>query len=220
MENKKQTPIVAILGGTGKEGPGLAMRWASSGLKIIIGSRQLEKAQRVAKELNQKLGIDTIEGLKNEDAARKADICVLTVVFSAHQTIIEYLKDSLKGKILVDTTARVDFRNPKPPDPPSAGRLAQNILRDDTQVVAAFQNIPAHTLREKLNETLDADVLICADDVESAEQVIHLASLGGMRAYYAGKLDNAIVVEGLTALLISMNRHYEVRTASISISGL
>lgn len=215
-----QRPTVAILGGTGKEGPGLAMRWASSGLKIVIGSRQLEKAQRIAKELNQKLGIDTIIGMQNKDAAQGADICVLTVVYSAHQTILESLKDFLKGKILVDTTARVDFRDPIPPDPPSAGRRAQDILGDKTRVVAAFQNIPAHTLRQKLDQTLDADVLICADDIEAAEQVIHLADLAGMRAYYAGNLDNAIVVEGLTALLISMNRHYDVRTASIGISGL
>jgi NADPH-dependent F420 reductase len=158
--------------------------------------------------------------MENKDAALSGDISVLTVEYSAHQAILKSLKDYLKGKILVDTTARVDFRDPIPPDPPSAGRLAQNILGDETPVVAAFQNIPAHTLRKKLNQTLDGDVLICADDPEAAEQVIHLAQRGGMRAYYAGNLDNAIVVEGLTALLISMNRHYHVKTASIGISGL
>ncbi|MCK5429283.1 MAG: NAD(P)-binding domain-containing protein, partial [Anaerolineales bacterium] len=121
-------PTIAILGGTGKEGPGLAMRWASSGYKIIIGSRVTEKAQTIADELNTKLGIDTIIGMENGQAARKADICVLTVVQSAHQSAVQSLKVDLIGKILVDATARVDFRDPKPPSPPAAARIAQDIL--------------------------------------------------------------------------------------------
>src|SRR5512139_3361647 len=120
--SKQLTPLptIAILGGTGKEGPGLAMRWASVGYPIIIGSRQLEKAQATAAELNAQLGLDTITGLENGAAARQADICVLTVVQSAHQAALEDLRADLQGKILVDATARVDFRNPKPPLPPAA----------------------------------------------------------------------------------------------------
>lgn len=213
-------PIIAILGGTGKEGPGLALRWAKAGCRIIIGSRRLEKAQATASELNAKLGTTHIIGMENNQAAQSADICVLTVVPSAHQAILENLKDSLKGKVLVDATARVDFLQPRPPSSPSAARLAQEILGSEVRVVAAFQNIPAHTLKSNLDQALNADVLICADDTDAAEDVIRIAEAGNMRAYYAGGLDNAVVVEGLTALLISINKHYGVRTASIGITGI
>jgi NADPH-dependent F420 reductase len=219
-KNSMRRSTVAVLGGTGKEGPGLALRWANAGHPIIIGSRQFEKAERIAAELNAKLGIDTIRGLQNNEAARLADISVLTVVYTAHQPALESLKGDLKGKILVDATARVDFRDPKPPPPPSAARLAQDILGSSVSVVAAFQNVPAHALKTDLNKSVDTDVLVCADDVDAAQTVIQLANAGLMRAYYAGNLDSAIVVEGLTALLIDINKHYGVRTTSISVSGL
>lgn len=201
-------PTIAILGGTGNEGPGLAMRWAHAGYKVVIGSRQAEKAQATAAELNAKLGIDTIEGLENADACRAAEICVLTVVQSAHQAALEGLKEALQGKVLVDATARVDFRDPKPPAPPAAARFAQDILGEGVRVVAAFQNVPASALKKDLDRPVDTDVLVCADDVAAGEQVVALAEAGGMRAFYAGGLDNAVVVEGITALLIGMNKHY------------
>jgi NADPH-dependent F420 reductase len=213
-------PVIAVLGGTGKEGPGLAMRWAHAGYKILIGSRQAEKAQATAAELNEKLGIDFIEGLPNDAAARQADISVLTVVFSAHEAALQGLKDALQGKILVDATARVDFRDPHPPAPPSAPSLAQALLGDGVRVVGAFQTVPSHVLKKNLGESLDTDVLVCADNLAAAEQVIQLAEAGGMRAYYAGILENAIVVEGLAAMMISLNKHYGVRTASISVTGV
>ena len=218
MSDKKST--IAIIGGTGKEGPGLALRWAHAGYSIIIGSRQLEKAQATAAELNSVLGIQTISGLQNQDAVRSADICVLTVVQSAHQAALEDLKDGLQGKLLIDATARVDWQNPIPPTPPSAARLAQQILGAGVRVAAAFQNVPAHVLKKNLDQSLDTDVLVCADDPHTAEPVIELAAAGGMNAYYAGNLDNAVVVEGLTSLLISVNKHYGVKTASVSISGV
>jgi NADPH-dependent F420 reductase len=218
--NSKELPSIAILGGTGKEGPGLALRWAHYGYPVIIGSRQLEKAQRVANELNQELGVDSIIGLQNNDAARAAEICVLTVVYTAHQATIEGLKPDLQGKILVDATARIDFRNPVPPEPPSAARIAQEILGDRVQVVAAFQNVPAHVLRSNLGGKIDSHVLVCSDDRNAADEVITLAVNAGMDAYYAGNLDNAVVVEGLTAVLISINKYYRTRTASISVSGV
>lgn len=144
----KTTSTIAVLGGTGKEGPGLALRWASAGYKIIIGSRQTEKATATAAEINEKLGIESVLGMINSEAARKADLCILTVVQSAHQAALESLKDDLKGKILVDATARVDFRDPKPPSQPAAARNAQNLLGPDVRVVAAFQNVPAGVLRK------------------------------------------------------------------------
>jgi 8-hydroxy-5-deazaflavin:NADPH oxidoreductase len=213
-------PTIAILGGTGKEGPGLALRWAGAGYPIIIGSRQLEKAEATAAELNARLGTDTIRGLENGLAARQADLCVLTVVQAAHQAALEGLKDDLQGKILVDATARVDFRDPRPPAPPAAACLAQEILGPGVRVVAAFQNVPAHALKKNLGQSLDTDVLVCADDLQAAEQVIQLAEAGGMRGYYAGGLDNAVVVEGLTSILISLNARYGIKTASIGVTGI
>ncbi|MEE9188403.1 MAG: NADPH-dependent F420 reductase [Anaerolineales bacterium] len=220
MTAENPLPTIAILGGTGKEGPGLALRWAKFGYPIIIGSRQLEKAQATADKLNNELGIDTILGFENGTAARKADLCVLTVVHSAHEQAIDGLKEDLSGKILVDATARVDFRDPRPPAPPSAARLAQNKLGDQVRVVAAFQNVPAAALRINLDQPLDEDVLICADDPADAAEVSKLAESLGLNAYYAGNLDNAVVVEGLTSILISMNKHYGSRSASVQVTGI
>jgi NADPH-dependent F420 reductase len=217
MENK---PTIAIIGGTGNEGPGLALRWALGGYPVIIGSRVQEKAETTAETLNNELGINSIIGMQNSLAAQNADISVLTVVYTAHHPALESIKNDLQGKILIDATARIDFRNPKPPEPPSAARIAQNILGEEVQVAAAFQNVPAHVLRKDLNKHLEADVLVFADAADAAESAISLTEAGGMRAYHAGGLDNAIVAEGLTSILISLNKIYGVRTASIGINGL
>lgn len=220
MDSKQKLPTVAILGGTGNEGPGLALRWAHFGYPIIIGSRQKEKAQATAAKLNEQLGRDKILGFENGEAARKADICVLTVVHSAHEQAIKGLKADLQGKILVDATARIDFRDPRPPQPPSAARLAQEALGPGVKVVAAFQNVPAALLHKNITQLLEDDVLVCADDPADIGLVIDLVEALGMRAFYAGNLDNAIVVEGLTSILISMNKYYGSRTGSIKITGI
>jgi 8-hydroxy-5-deazaflavin:NADPH oxidoreductase len=120
----------------------------------------------------------------------------------------------------VDATARVDFRDPRPPEAPSAARHAQNLLGPGVRVVGAFQNVPAHALKKNLDQPLDTDVLVCSDDSAAADEVIRLAESTGMRAYYAGGLDNALIVEGLTCLLISINQRYGTKTASIGITGL
>jgi NADPH-dependent F420 reductase len=213
-------PVIAILGGTGKEGPGLAMRWAYAGYQVIIGSRQAQKAQQTADILNASLSLETIRGMENGKAAREADICVLTVVQSAHQSALRGLKEELQGKILVDATARVEYNDPRPPSPPSAAQYAQEILGEGVRVVAAFQNVPAHELKNNLGENIDTDVLVCSEDIEAAKVVIELAKAGGMQAYFAGGLANAIVVEGLTAILITMNKFYKTKRSSLSISGL
>jgi hypothetical protein len=213
-------PILAIIGGTGKEGPGLALRWAHAGYRVLIGSRQQEKAQATADEINQKLGVERLKGYENAEAARRADISVMTVVHTAHEEIVTALKEVLQGKILVDATARVDFRDPRPPAPPAAARLAQNKLGQEVSVVAAFQNVPSHILKKNLGGSIDTHVLVCADDPTAAEKVIQLANAIGMQAYFAGGLDNAITVEGLTGILISLNQHYLVKNASIQVSGI
>lgn len=213
-------PSLAILGGTGKEGPGLALRWAGAGYAVFIGSRQAEKAQVTAAELNTRLNTDRVIGLENSQAARQADISVLTVVQAAHEPALESLKEALQGKILVDATARVDFRDPRPPTAPSAGRIAQQILGSSVRVVAAFQNVPASALKKNPGQPMDVDVLVCADDPAAAGEVIRLAEAIGMRGYYAGSLDNAVVVEGLTSILISMNKYYGGHQAAIRVSGV
>jgi NADPH-dependent F420 reductase len=218
--SNKPLPTIAILGGTGKEGPGLALRLARAGYLVIIGSRQAEKAVATADELNRKLGNGTILGMQNSEAAQKAGICVLTVIQTAHQEAIESLKSDLQGKILVDATARVEFLDPKPPDSPAAARMAQNRLGSGVRVVAAFQNVPASVLKKNLDQPLNVDVLVCADDLPAAEEVIALAEAIGMHAYYAGGLDNAVVVEGLTSILISMNKHYGGHSAAVKVTGV
>ena len=211
---------IGLIGGTGNLGPGLALRWASAGYGVIIGSRSEEKAQGVAEELNSKLDIEGIRGMMNEDAIKAADICVMTVNHTAHGKTIEAIKDHLGGKILVDATARVDFRDPVPPDPPAAARIAQDVIGEAGTVVAAFQTVPAHELQNNIGMPLDIDVLVFSDDDKAASEVIKLAEGADMRAYHAGRLNNAIVAEGLTALLIAMNKKYESRTGTIRISGL
>jgi NADPH-dependent F420 reductase len=211
-------PTIAILGGTGQEGTGLALRWASNGYAVIIGSRQEEKAQKAAEELNQILGKQVIKGMGNAQAASEADINVLTVVATAHEGAIRDLKDHLQGKILVDATARIKFPNPKPPEPPSAARIAQDILGEGVRVVAAFQNIPATALKN-LDKELDSDVLVCADQREAADQIAELIRGAGMNAYYVGDLDMAVTLEGLTAVLVYLNKYNDIKHASVKIVG-
>ena len=196
----------------------MALRWASYGYDVIIGSRQEEKALLVTKEINEILGKELVRGMENGAAARAADINVLTVVAKAHEAALTGLKDDLQGKILVDATARIQFPNPKPPAPPSAARLAQDLLGEGVRVVAAFQNIPASTLKN-LEKEMDSDVLVCADHREDADEVSELIRAAGMNAFYVGDLDLAITLEGLTAVLVYLNKYNGIKHASIKIVG-
>lgn len=217
------TKTIAVIGGTGNEGPGLALRWAKSGqYQVIIGSRQQEKAQRVTAELNARLGQDLIRGMINPEAAAAADLVVLTVPYSAHTSTLESIRSELSGKILVDVTVPL-----QPPNvsrvyiPPggSATAEAQALLGDDVYVVAAFQNVGAAHLEEP-HHSIQCDVLVCSDHKSAKAEVIALARAAGMRALDAGPLQNAVVVEGLTALLIGINLRYKVKGAGIQITGL
>jgi NADPH-dependent F420 reductase len=212
-------PLLAILGGTGKEGSGLGWRWARAGYHVIIGSRSAERAAQSAAELNQRTGTENLRGLDNLAAAQAADLAVLTVPPEAQLATLEGLRAALAGKILVDATARVDYRNPRPPEGKGSGRLAQDFLGPDVRVVAAFQNVPAHSLQQEEHE-LASDVLVCADDAEARRAVVRLAEAAGMRAFEAGPLDNGLIVEGLTALIIAMNKRYKSRTGGIRVSGI
>lgn len=210
---------ISILGGTGKEGSGLALRWAKAGHTVIIGSRSAERAQQAATEINTQLGTQNAQGLDNEAACRAADIVVLTVPPEAQLSTLEGVKTLLGGKILVDATARVDAKDPKPPAGRASAREAQDLLGAEVRVVAAFQNVPAHALK-KLEVELASDVMVCSDDAEARAEVIKLAEAAGMQAYEAGGLDNGIVVEGLTALIIAMNKRYKSKAGGIRVSGI
>jgi hypothetical protein len=212
-------PKIALLGGTGKLGTGLALRWASNGYPVIIGSRTEEKALAAAEKIREMLGQENIQGMENGRAAREGEINVLTVVAKAHQAALESLHADLQGKILVDATARITFPNPKPPAPPSAAKIAQEMLGEDVRVVAAYQNVPASMLKD-LGKPIPSDILICADDREAADQVIELTEGAGMRAYYAGDLDLSVTVEGLTAVLVNLNKYnQDLNHASIQITS-
>ncbi len=216
-----ETPLtIGILGGTGNLGPGLAARLATAGYRVLIGSRQADKAQRIAAEVNDRLGAEEVRGFENADAARMAHLCVLTVNAAAHEPALRSLRDALQGKLLIDATARVDFRDPKPPPPPSAPRIAQGILGPRVRVVGAFQTVPAHRMEADPEIPLDLDVLVCADDTQAADETVEIAERIGLRAFYAGALDNAIVAEGLTAILIAMNKRYRSDEGSIRIVGI
>jgi NADPH-dependent F420 reductase len=224
------TQTVAVIGGTGNEGPGLALRWARSGrYRVIIGSRQLEKAERVAAELNARLGSENIRGMANPEAAAAADLAVLTVPYSAHAATLESIRAGLAqraptgaGKILVDVT--VPLQPPKVsrvyiPPGGSAAAEAQTLLGEAVRVVAAFQNVGAAHLADP-EHVVACDVLICGDDKEAKAEAIDLAEAAGMRGLDAGPLANAVVVEGLTAVLIGINIRYKVKAAGIRITGL
>ena len=214
---------VAIIGGTGHQGPGLALRWAKSGqYRVIIGSREAMKAQIVAESLNTRLGQKLVTGATNDEAAAAADVVVLTVPYAAHAETLESIRDRLKGKILVDVT--VPLQPPKVsqvyvPPAGSASAEAQALLGDDVRVVCGFQNVSAVHL-PNLDEPFECDVLVCGNDKEAKAEAIALAAAAGLRGLDAGSLQNSVVVEGLTAILIGINRRYDVQGAGIKITGL
>lgn len=217
------TKNVAVLGGTGNEGPGLALRWAKSGeYRVIIGSRQAEKAERVASDLNQKLGQDLIEGMTNEEAVRAADLCVLTVPYSVQEATLVALHDVLQGKILINVT--VPLKPPKVthvnlPEGRSAGEEAQVTLGEGVRVVTAFQNVGAGHLAED-EAPIDCDVLVCGDDKVAKAEAIALAEAAGMRGIDAGPLKNSVAVEALTPVLIGINIRHKVKATGIRITGV
>jgi len=213
---------LAILGGTGKEGAGLAMRWALHGYRVIIGSRSAEKAETRAEEMNGELGADYLSGLANAAAADLADIVILSVPYSAHQATLASVREQCQGKILVDLTVPLQppaITQVNLPVGGAAALEAQSLLGPDVTVVAAFQNVSAVKLK-KLGQPVDCDVLVCADDREARMAVIELVAAAGMRGLDAGLLKNAVAVESLTPVLLHINKTYGVQGAGLRITGL
>ncbi len=218
-------PTLAILGGTGDLGTGLARRWAQAGYQVIVGSRTLEKADAAVADLREIMaergvGEVSVQAMENLAAAEAADIVALTVPFSHQASTLEQVKPALAGKILIDVT--VPLVPPKVgrvqlPQGGSAGQIAQNLLGESVAVVSAFQNVAAHHLQEGAG--VDCDVLVCGNDKEARAQVITLVEAAGMRGFHAGPIDNAAAAEALTSVLITINRQYKCH-AGIRISGL
>jgi len=213
---------LAILGGTGKEGKGLAYRWAKAGYKVIIGSRTLPKAVDAANDLNRMLeGQAYIDGMENPQAAQIADIVVLTVPYSAHRATLEGMKDILQGKLLVDVTVPlVPPKVSKVQMPPSgsAAQEAHEILGEGVEVCAAFQNIShEHLLGDS---GVECDVLVTGTGKEARGETIKLVQAAGLTGWDAGPIENSVVVEGLTSVLIGINKKYGSTHAGIKITGI
>lgn len=218
-------PVLAILGGTGDLGTGLARRWTQAGYRVIIGSRTLEKAEAAVADLHEVMaerGVAevAVEAMENLAAAQAADIVAITVPFSHQASTLELVKPALQGKILIDVTvplvppkvARVQL-----PAQGSAGQIAQELLGEDVAVVSAFQNVAAAHLQE--SNAVECDVLVCGNKKEAREQVIKLVEAAGMRGFHAGMINNAAAAEALTSVLIVINKQYGCH-AGIKISGL
>ncbi|HXZ02650.1 MAG TPA: NADPH-dependent F420 reductase [Stellaceae bacterium] len=215
-------PTIAILGGTGPEGRGLALRWAEAGHPILIGSRDGARAEAAAAALRARSPGAAVRGMDNRAAAEAGEIAVLTVPYAAHRATLESLGDALRGKILVDVTvplmppqvARVQL----PPEG-SAAVAAQNLLGSEVKVVSAFQNVSSQLLETRA-AAIDCDVLVCGDDKEARAVVVELARAAGMRGIHGGALANSAAAEALTSVLIFINRRYGVKTSGIRFTGL
>lgn len=214
-------PTLAILGGSGDLGGGLAFRWARTGYPIIIGSRSADKAEQAAAELAAKGLAGKVRGLDNEAAARAGDIVVLTVPFANQAPTLEAIKAAVQGKILVDVT--VPLVPPKVgtvqlPAGGSAGQIAQTILGEGVRVVSAFQNVAAAHLDDPEHDP-DCDVLVCGNDADACAAVLALVAAAGMKGWHAGPIANSVVAEALTSVLITLNRRYKIPGAGFRITG-
>jgi 8-hydroxy-5-deazaflavin:NADPH oxidoreductase len=227
MSPQPGTPVrpIAIIGGTGPAGMGLALRWARAGETIIIGSRDEQRAQVAAAAIQLKAGSQAVAGMENSLACAAADILMLTVPFEGQATLLKQLKNSItEGSILIDATvplaSAVGGRASRPLGvwQGSAAQQAAELVPKGISVVAAFHNLSADLLNG--DDPLDCDVVVCGDDLDAAQLTRELAAkIPGVRAVDGGKLENARIVEQITALLIGLNIRHKGH-AGIRITGL
>lgn len=218
---------IAILGGTGPEGSGLAYRWAHAGEHVVIGSRDAQRAAHKAEELRARIGANAqIEGAENAAAAARCDVVVLTVPFLGHATLLKSLKSAWKpGAIVIDATVPLAAEVGDSASrmlgvwQGSAAEQARELLPATVSVAAAFQNLGA--LQLAADGPVDCDVLICTDDQKARDVVSELvAKIPGARALNGGRLENARIVESITALLIGLNIRYKAHSVGIRFTGL
>ncbi len=220
MDKESVMLTIAVLGGTGKEGKGLAYRWAKAGYRVLIGSRSSEKAVTVASDIIQLLeGAPSVVGTTNREAAEQSDIIVLTVPYAAHRETIEGVKDLLKGKLFIDVTVPLvppKITKVQMPASGSAAQEAREILGEDSQVTAAFQNIShKHLIGD---EDVNCDVLVTGTSKAARAEVLKLVEAAGLVGWDAGPIENSVVVEGLASVLININKQYGSTHAGIKIT--
>lgn len=211
---------IAILGGTGDLGTGLAIRWAKAGHGIIIGSRTLAKAQTAVANLAAVSPETPAQAMENADAAGAGEIVVLTVPAAHQLSTLETVRRGLGGKILIDVTAPLvppRVGTVQLPTEGSAGKRAQDFLGEDVMVVSAFQNIAAHLLAQDVE--VECDVLVAGNKRAARDKVIELIAEAGLRGFHAGPIDNAAAAEALTSVLIQINRRHGISHSGIKIVG-
>ena len=213
---------IALVGGTGDLGSGLAFQLAKSGFDVVIGSRSVDRAEAIAKALLADLPKASISAADNVSAAEGADVVMMTVPYASHDATLETIRENVQGKIFVDTT--VPLVPPKvmrvqlPPDG-SMARRAQEVLGANVRVVSAFQNIAAAHLRDDRLSDVTCDVLVCGNDPAARDSIIEIAEAIGLKAWHAGPIDNSVVAEALTSVLIFLNKRYGIDGAGIRIVG-
>jgi predicted dinucleotide-binding enzyme len=195
-----QKPVIAIIGGTGDLGSGLARLWAAAGYRVVLGSRDQDKARIAAQQLSRQAGV-TVSGADNRAAAAAAGIVVLCVPYSNHDAMVEEIRPALAGKILIDAVVPL-----------------MRLLGVDVRVASAFHNVGAKKLHN--GEKADCDVLVFSDDGGAREQAIELANVVATRGVHGGVLANSVAAEALTSVLIAINRRYKIAGAGIRITGL
>ena len=208
-------PTVAVIGGTGNLGAALAKRLAAAGRRVLIGSRDAERARAAAAQLGASLGAGT-----NAEVAAAADVVILAVPFASQRTTLQDIAPHVAGKIVVDTTVPLDppkvMRVQLPPEG-SAALIAQQVLGPSVRVVSAFHNVAAHKLAT--DEKVECDVLVFGDDHKARDVVVALADACGLRGVHAGALANSVAAEALTSIIIFINKTYAVDGAGVRITG-
>jgi 8-hydroxy-5-deazaflavin:NADPH oxidoreductase len=212
---------IAILGGTGKEGAGLATRWALVGHSIIIGSRDAERAKNKAAELREQTKKLTIIGESNAEAARLGTVIVIALPAQGLPVTLPDVREGCRGKVVISTVVPLTFGGPRLFTPPPSGSSAEEAqgLLPDAKVVAAFQHIAAHELSET-EHAIECDLLMCGGDAGAKETVGELGRSMGLRPIDVGALSNAGPLEGITAVLATINRRYKLKNSGIKITGL
>jgi hypothetical protein len=212
---------IAILGGTGKEGAGLGARWALAGHSIVIGSRDEERAKAKAAEMREKTQRIEIIGHSNLDAARLGEVIVLALPAIGLDATLRPLAEACTGKVVISTVVPLTFGGPRLFTPPPAGSAAEEVqsLLPGANVIAAFHHIAAHELAETAH-AIECDLLTCGGDADAKAIVAELGSSMGLRTIDVGPLSNAGPVEGMTAILASINRRYKLKNSGIKITGL
>jgi hypothetical protein len=213
--------LIAILGGTGKEGAGLALRWAQAGHAIVIGSRDAERARAKAAEMAAAARSATITGAANPEAARQGELVVVALPAEGLAATLPPCAEGCRGKVVVSTVVPLTFGGPRLHTPPPAGSSAEEVqaLLPDARVVAAFHHIAAHELAET-GHAIECDLLLCGKDPDAKKVVVELATSMGLRSIDVGGLSNAGPLEGITAVLATINRRYKLKNSGIKITGL